>query len=108
MDRAKKAVRILTCTAVIDVDVRCYILAVPERLKEAQDLWSLRCTAGTGLADLSSEGGAFDQSAVLYGDGEEARAVDFFPEVEAGLVPILHHIGEVIADDGPEDARRCG
>ena len=49
------------------------------------------------------ESGSFDKSPVLGLDGKETRALHFFPEVEAGGVPVLAYIGEIIGNDGPDD-----
>lgn len=45
---------------------------------------------------------------MLVLDGEEAGSVGFFPEVEAGGVPVLADVGEVVGDDGPDDLLNCG
>lgn len=39
---------------------------------------------------------------MLHSHSEEATAIDFFPQVEAGLVPVLLNVGQVIADDRPK------
>jgi hypothetical protein len=41
---------------------------------------------------------------VRAGDGKERAAGDLLPEIEAGLVPVLGRVGEIVLDDGPDDA----
>lgn len=60
------------------------------------------------LAKLRCESTAFDESSVLSGGGEERRAVDFFPEIEASLVPVLSDVCEIVRDDGPDYVHYTG
>lgn len=66
--------------------------ASPVRLKEAKNLGRLRNTVGARLSKLSGKAVALNKSTVLHSSGEEGRAVDFFPQVEGSLVPVLGDI----------------
>ena len=57
-----------------------------------------RASHSERLGELCS----FSQSTVLVLHGEEAGSLDFFPEVEAGAVPVLANVGEVVRDDRPD------
>jgi len=72
-------------------------------LEEAKDKRSLRDTVGARLAKLSGKIVTLDQSTVLDSGGEEGRAVDFLPEIEPGLVPVLGHIRQIVLNDRPDD-----
>lgn len=39
---------------------------------------------------------------VLHGSRKEGRAIDFFPEIESGVVPVLRDIGEIVGYNGPD------
>lgn len=74
----------------------------PEALQEAKNL---RGNGSAGCAG-SSQGGCerctLDERTVLGSRREERAALDLFPEIKTGLVPVLSHIAEVIADDWPD------
>ena len=74
MDRAQDRVDILGTSAIVLVDVRKDILAIPIALQKAKDLRSLEDAAVTCLTDLSCEGVSLNQSAMLDYRGEERRA----------------------------------
>lgn len=90
MNRAQKSVGILARPAIVLVDVgyNVALRRAPEALKKAKSLGSLSWGIRKGLAQSRSQRTGFDKSAVLVGNGEETGAVDFLPEVEAGLVPV--------------------
>lgn len=74
----------------------------PKALEEAKNL---RRNTGAGCArgtQRGCKGSTLDECSVLAGRCEERAALDLFPEVKAGLVPVLGHIAQVIADDGPD------
>lgn len=56
--------------------------------------------AGTGIAESVGELSAFNECAVLDHEGEEVDALDFFPEIEAGGLPIVGDVLQVGLDDG--------
>ena len=92
MNGSKQGIGVYSATTVTFIDVCLNIISIPEALQEAQNLWSLGSAASTCLSNLLGECAAFYQSTVLNGDGEEWRAVDFLPKVEAGLIPILSYV----------------
>ena len=102
VDGAEEGVGVFAAAAVVLVDVGVDVLAVPEALEEAQDVGGLGFAARTGFPDLLGEDVAFDEGAVLHGGCEEGGALDFFPEVEGGFVPVLSHVGQIVGDDGPD------
>lgn len=58
------------------------------------------------FAEGSGESIALDQGLVLSSDREKRRPLHFFPEVKAGLIPVLRDISQVILNDRP-DVREC-
>jgi hypothetical protein len=77
--------------------------AGPVGLEEAKDKRSLRDTVGARLSKLSGKVAALDQSTVLDSGGEEGRAVNLFPQIKSGVVPVLSDIRQIVLDDGPDD-----
>jgi hypothetical protein len=45
---------------------------------------------------------------MLDSSGKEGRAIDFFPEIESGVIPVLSDIGEIIGDNGPDEVGSNG
>ena len=58
--RTQNRVSVKTSSAVIDIDVGDNVFAVPETLKEAENLWGL-ITAGAGHAEVFRKLNALDQ-----------------------------------------------
>jgi hypothetical protein len=79
------------------------IRASPVRLEKAQDKRSLGNTIGARLAKLASEAATLDECTILNSCREEGRRVDFLPQVEACLVPILSDVREIILNNWPDD-----
>lgn len=74
----------------------------PKALQEAQNLGRNRSAGCAGSTQRGCKRGSLDEGTVLGSGREERAALNLFPEVKAGLVPVLGHITEVVADDGPD------
>ena len=82
-------------------EVRNNSSSVPVLLQMAQE----RRGNGAALASLPqsfSKGLSLDESLVLHGGGKERSRVDFLPQVESSLVPVLAHIREIIPQNRPD------
>lgn len=102
-DGAEDDIHVLARPAVVDVDVRRQVLPVPKGgVQETEYLRCLRIAAGTGTAQSLSDLRALRQSTMLVLDGEEGRTRDLFPQVEAGLIPVLPDIVEIVDNDRPD------
>lgn len=77
----------------------------PETLEETENLGRNRGTGCAGSAQRGCKRSTLDECTVLAGRREERAALDLFPEIKSGLVPVLCHIAQVIADDGPDEVR---
>ena len=108
VDGGEDGVGVQAGAAVIDVDVGVDVLAGPEALCEAKDLGRGICAAGAGLTESFGESGALSKSTLSRGQGEEGRAVDLLPQIEAGLVPVADGVAKVLLDDGPDNVESLG
>ena len=91
MNSSEESIRILASPSIVLVDVRKYVPLgrTPEALEEAQNLRGLGVAISARLSKKCGKSAAFNESTVLSCDGEEARAINFFPQVEAGIVPTM-------------------
>lgn len=55
---------------------------------------------GTGVSKSVGKLGTFNKCAVLDHEGEEMDALDFFPEIKAGVLPDFGNVFQVGLDDG--------
>lgn len=85
----EERVRVLARATGVDVDVGDEILAVPIRFIQKAGHLGRLVAACAVYAEGLRERVTLDQSAELVLRGEEARALDFLPEVEAGGVPTI-------------------
>lgn len=108
VDGGEDGVGVQAGAAIVDVDVGVDVLASPEALCKAEDLGCGICAAGAGLAERFGESGALSESTLGRGQGEEGRAVDFLPEIKAGLVPVADGVAKVLLDDGPDNVESLG
>lgn len=79
--------------------------SVPVLLQMAQE----RRRNSAGLASLPqsfSEGLSLDESLVLHSSGKKRSSVDFLPQVESSLVPVLAHVREIIPHNRPDVLNR--
>ena len=85
VNATQEGVGVFGAAAVVLVCVSEDVLAVPEGLEEAEDLW---CdgTSGAGLADLGCQCVAFYQCSVLDGGSEEAGALHLWRRCEPLLM----------------------
>lgn len=97
-----EGIRILSSTTIVDVNVRVDIAASPEALSEAKDLWCCSRTTAAGLSELSSERGTFDKGTVRRSEGKERGAVDLFPEIESGLIPVANSVSKILCNNWPD------
>jgi hypothetical protein len=97
---SEDGVAIYAGSAVVHVDIGHNMCAIPEALKEAEDLWRL-VTACACHTEMLGELGAFDEGSVLILDGEEAGSLGFFPEVESSLVPVLSDVRQIVRNYWP-------
>lgn len=104
-DGAEDGVAVESGSAIVNVDVGDDVLAVPETLEEAKNF---RClvTSGASGAESASKLSAFNERTMLVLDSEEARSLNFFPQVESCRIPVLTDVGQVIGDNGPNDGLR--
>jgi hypothetical protein len=81
MNRTQKSVGILAGSAIVLVDIgyNVALRRAPEALEEAKSLGSLSLGVRKGLAKSSSQRTGFDKSAMLVGNGEKTRSIDFLP-----------------------------
>lgn len=108
LDTRQYRIHVLPTPPNIRVDIRNDELPIPVLLQEATHLGRLRVAVRTARSDGARERAAFDERAVLRRGREETRALDFLPQVEAGLVPVLRDVLQVVADNGPDDVGSCG
>ena len=102
VDGSQDGVDVLAAAVVDEVRGDIAVL-VPEALLEAQDLGSNSIAGVARASDRPGKGRTLNESTVGGSDGEERRAVNLFPEIEAGLVPVLGSVSKVVLHDGPDD-----
>lgn len=102
LNRAQNRVDIDAGARNLDAQVGNDSSAIPEALQEAAQLRSLGIAVLARLAEGLGERSALDQRTVLGGDGEERRTSHFFPQIDAGRVPVLGDVGEIVLHDGPD------
>jgi len=100
-NRSQDRISVQASSSIIHIDIRHNEFPIPESLQETQHLRSL-ITSRASHSERLGELCPFGQSSVLVLHGEEAGALDFFPEVEASAVPVLADVGKVVGDDGPD------
>lgn len=75
--------------------------SMPVLLQMAQEL-RRNSAAVTSLSQRFRKGLSLDKSLVLHGSSKERSPIDFLPQIESSLIPVLVHIRQIVPQNRPD------